>query len=200
MPMNRILPLAAATVIVVVAVLWLALGKDSPKRYMVAAANPYAAEAGAEILARGGSAVDAAIAVQAVLTLVEPESSGLAGGAFMLHWSPGSDKPDAYDGRETAPAGATPDMFLGDDKKPLGIIPAILSGRSVGAPGAVALLALAHKEHGKLPWADLFARAIELSENGFTVSDNLAAAVARDPALAMIPGSRKTPRTPHTAL
>ena len=190
MPMNRILPLAAATVIVVVAVLWLTLGKDSPKRYMVAAANPYAAEAGAEILAKGGSAVDAAIAVQAVLTLVEPESSGLAGGAFMLHWTPGNDKPDAYDGRETAPAGATPDMFLGDDKKPLGIIPAILSGRSVGAPGAVALLALAHKEHGKLPWADLFARAIELSENGFTVSDKLAAAIARDPALAIMPGSQ----------
>ncbi len=190
MPMNRILPLAAATVIVVVAVLWLTFGREGPKPYMVAAANPYAAEAGAEILAQGGSAVDAAIAVQAVLTLVEPESSGLAGGAFMLHWTPGSDKPEAYDGRETAPAGATPDMFLGDDKKPLGIIPAILSGRSVGAPGAVALLALAHKEHGKLAWSKLFDRAIELSENGFTVSDKLAAAVARDPALAMMPASQ----------
>lgn len=190
MPMNRILPLAAATVIVVVAVLWLTFGREGPKPYMVAAANPYAAEAGAEILAQGGSAVDAAIAVQAVLTLVEPESSGLAGGAFMLHWTPGSDKPEAYDGRETAPAGATPDMFLGDDKKPLGIIPAILSGRSVGAPGAVALLALAHKEHGKLAWSKLFDRAIELSENGFTVSDKLAAAIARDPALAMMPASQ----------
>ena len=190
MPMNRILPLAAATVIVVVAVLWLTFGREGPKPYMVAAANPYAAEAGAEILAQGGSAVDAAIAVQAVLTLVEPESSGLAGGAFMLHWTPGSDKPEAYDGRETAPAGATPDMFLGDDKKPLGIIPAILSGRSVGAPGAVALLALAHKEHGKLAWNKLFDRAIELSENGFTVSDKLAAAIARDPALAMMPASQ----------
>ena len=190
MPMNRILPLAAATVIVVVVALWFTFGKEGPKPYMVAAANPYAAEAGADILAQGGSAVDAAIAVQAVLTLVEPESSGLAGGAFMLHWTPGGDKPDAYDGRETAPAGATPDMFLGDDKKPLGIIPAILSGRSVGAPGAVALLALAHKEHGHLPWAKLFDRAIELSENGFTVSDKLAAAVARDPALAMMPASQ----------
>ncbi|MDO8420695.1 MAG: gamma-glutamyltransferase [Parvibaculum sp.] len=190
MPMNRILPLAAATVIVVVAVLWLTFGREGPKPYMVAAANPYAAKAGAEILAQGGSAVDAAIAVQAVLTLVEPESSGLAGGAFMLHWTPGSDKPEAYDGRETAPAGATPDMFLGDDKKPLGIIPAILSGRSVGAPGAVALLALAHKEHGNLAWNKLFDRAIELSENGFTVSDKLAAAIARDPALAMMPASQ----------
>ena len=190
MPMNRILPLAAATVIVVVAVLWLTFGREGPKPYMVAAANPYAAEAGAEILAQGGSAVDAAIAVQAVLTLVEPESSGLAGGAFMLHWTPGSDKPEAYDGRETAPVGATPDMFLGDDKKPLGIIPAILSGRSVGAPGAVALLALAHKEHGNLAWNKLFDRAIELSENGFTVSDKLAAAIARDPALAMMPASQ----------
>lgn len=190
MPMNRILPLAAATVIVVVAALWFTFGKEGTHPYMVAAANPYAADAGAEILAEGGSAVDAAIAVQAVLTLVEPESSGLAGGAFMLHWTPGSDKPDAYDGRETAPAGATPDMFLGDDKKPLGIIPAILSGRSVGAPGAVALLALAHKEHGKLAWAKLFDRAIELSQNGFTVSDKLAAAIARDPALAMMPGAQ----------
>lgn len=189
MPLNRILPLVAATVIIVVAALWFAFGTPSPKPYMVAAANPYAAQAGADILAKGGSAVDAAIAVQAVLTLVEPESSGLAGGAFMLHWTRKDGKLDAYDGRETAPAGATPDMFLDDAKAPLGIIPAILSGRSVGTPGAVAMLALAHKAHGKLDWASLFMPAIKLSESGFKVSDKLAAAIKRDPALAHMPGS-----------
>jgi gamma-glutamyltranspeptidase/glutathione hydrolase len=189
MPLNRILPLVAATVIIVVAALWFAFGTTSTKPYMVAAANPYAAQAGADILAKGGSAVDAAIAVQAVLTLVEPESSGLAGGAFMLHWTRENGKLDAYDGRETAPAGATPDMFLDDAKAPLGIIPAILSGRSVGTPGAVAMLALAHKAHGKLDWASLFMPAIKLSESGFKVSDKLAAAIKRDPALAHMPGS-----------
>ncbi len=187
MPLKRFLPIIAATLLIVVAALWLAFGEGSPKPYMVAAANPYASDAGAAILAQGGSAVDAAIAVQAVLTLVEPESSGLAGGAFMMHWSPSDKKLDAYDGRETAPAGATPDMFLGADQKPLGIIPAILSGRSVGAPGVVAMLALAHKEHGKLPWAKLFEPAIKLAEDGFIVSPKLAAAIARDPALATMP-------------
>jgi gamma-glutamyltranspeptidase/glutathione hydrolase len=187
MPLKRFLPVIGATVLVAAVALWLAFGEGSRKPYMVAAANPYASDAGAEILAEGGSAVDAAIAVQAVLTLVEPESSGLAGGAFMMHWAADEKKLDAYDGRETAPAGATPDMFLADDGKPLGIVPAILSGRSVGAPGAVAMLALAHKEHGKLPWSSLFTRAIELSEKGFAVSPKLAAAIARDPALAKMP-------------
>lgn len=189
MPMNRLAPLISAIVVVVVAVVWFTFVRHDPKPYMVAAANPYAAQAGVEILEKGGNAVDAAIAVQAVLTLVEPESSGLAGGAFMLHWAPESEKLDAYDGRETAPAGATPDMFLDDAKAPLGIIPAILSGRSVGTPGAVAMLALAHKEHGALSWDELFLPAIELSLHGFEVSEKLAAAVARDPALALMPGS-----------
>lgn len=187
MPLKRFLPVIGAALIVVVIALWLTVGQGERDAYMVAAANPYASEAGGDILKKGGSAVDAAIAVQAVLTLVEPESSGLAGGAFMLYRKPGSTELDAYDGRETAPAGARPDMFLDEDKKPLGIIPAILSGRSVGAPGAVALLALAHKEHGKLEWASLFERAIELSERGFEVSPKLAAAIARDPALAKMP-------------
>ncbi|MCE9650980.1 MAG: gamma-glutamyltransferase [Parvibaculum sp.] len=187
MPLKRFLPVVAATLLVAAVALWLAFGEGSHKPYMVAAANPYASDAGAEILAKGGSAVDAAIAVQAVLTLVEPESSGLAGGAFMMHWAPREKKLDAYDGRETAPAGATPDMFMSGDKTPLGIIPAILSGRSVGTPGAVAMLALAHKEHGKLSWASLFEPVIELSERGFVVSPKLAAAVARDPALADMP-------------
>lgn len=187
MPLKRILPIVAATVLIVVAALWFTFSNETPRPYMVSAANPYAAQAGADILAEGGSAVDAAIAVQAVLTLVEPESSGLAGGAFMLHWSPKDQKVDAYDGREMAPAGATPDMFLDADKKPLGIIPAILSGRSVGAPGVVAMLALAHKQHGKLPWAKLFEPAIKLSTEGFVVSEKLSASIARDPALKNMP-------------
>jgi len=190
MPMKRIVPLVAATLLVVVAALWLAFGPSTPKPYMVAAANPYAAQAGADILAEGGTAADAAVAVQAVLTLVEPESSGLAGGAFMLHWTARGKKIDAYDGRETAPAGATPNMFLDDDGKPLDIIPAILSGRSIGTPGVVALLALAHKDHGKLPWAQLFEPAIKLAENGFKVSEKLHDSIARDPALAKMPVSQ----------
>lgn len=187
---RRLLPLIAVGVTVLVASWWYSLNRETPRPYMVAAANPYAADAGAEILAKGGSAVDAAIAVQAVLTLVEPESSGLAGGAFMLHWAPDAQKLDAYDGRETAPAGATPDMFMQDAATPMGFIPAVLSGRSVGTPGAVGLLALAHKEHGKLPWASLFERAIALSEDGFEVSPKLAAAIARDPALSQMPQSQ----------
>ncbi len=190
MPVKRIVPLLVVSVIIVVAAAWFVFGRAKTQEYMVAAANPYAAQAGADILAKGGSAVDAAIAVQAVLTLVEPESSGLAGGAFMMHWTASGKKLDAYDGRETAPAGATPDMFMKDGTTPLGIVPAILSGRSVGTPGIVAMLALAHKEHGKLPWADLFQPAIRLAENGFTVSSKLAAAIARDPALTKMPVSQ----------
>ncbi|HEX7774943.1 MAG TPA: gamma-glutamyltransferase, partial [Parvibaculum sp.] len=190
MPLKRFLPVAAAVVLVVGISAWLVFGRGHGHPYMVAAANPYASEAGAEILKEGGSAVDAAIAIQAVLTLVEPESSGLAGGAFMLHWAPGTQKLDAYDGRETAPAGATPDMFLDKTQKPIGIIPAVLSGRSVGAPGVVKMLWLAHQEHGKLPWAKLFEPAIRLATDGFKVSDKLAASIARDPALIKMPVSQ----------
>lgn len=184
---NRILPVIGAAFLIVVAALWWTYGEFGRSSYMVAAANPYASEAGAEILKEGGSAVDAAIAVQAVLTLVEPESSGLAGGAFMLHWKPGTKKLDAYDGRETAPRSATPDMFLDDKGKPLAIRQAILSGRSVGTPGAVRMLWLAHREHGRLPWKRLFEPAIMLAEEGFRVSPKLAQSIARDTALASMP-------------
>jgi len=187
MPLKRILPVILAALLVVVLSLWWTFGEGTRHAYMVAAANPYASDAGAEILKEGGSAVDAAIAVQAVLTLVEPESSGLAGGAFMLHWSPAGGELDAYDGRETAPAGATPDMFLDADKKPIGFRDAVLSGRSVGTPGAVRLLWLAHQKHGKLPWADLFEPAIRLATEGFKVSPKLAEAIGRDPVLATLP-------------
>ncbi len=159
---------------------------DGPQ--MVSSANPLASQAGLDILKRGGSAVDAAIAVQAVLTLVEPQSSGIGGGAFLMHWSPKTDKVTAYDGREVAPAAATPELFLDENGKPFDFLTAVKSGRSVGVPGAIAMLATAHKEHGRLPWADLFERAIDLSENGFEVSPrlhfliNLAPGFAESPA------------------
>ena len=116
--------------------------------WAIATANPHATEAGARILAQGGSAVDAAIAVQAVLGLVEPQSSGLGGGAFMIYYDAQADKVHAYDGREMAPASATPTMFLKDDGTPMGFYDAVVSGRSVGVPGALAMLDMAHKKHG----------------------------------------------------
>ncbi|MFI4976066.1 MAG: gamma-glutamyltransferase family protein [Caulobacterales bacterium] len=141
---------------------------------MVSAANPLAAKAGLQVLRDGGSAVDAAVAIQAVLGLVEPQSSGLGGGAFMVYYDARTHRVTAYDGRETAPKGAGPDMFLGPDGKPMGFAQAILSGRSAGAPGAVAMLYLAHKEHGRRPWRDLFGDAERLASDGFVVSPRLA--------------------------
>lgn len=140
-------------------------------RQAVAAANPLATEAGARILRAGGSAVDAAIAVQMVLTLVEPQSSGIGGGAFLLHHD--GRRTQAFDGRETAPAAATEDLFLDAQGKPLPFMDAVASGRSVGVPGTVAMLAQAHRQHGKLPWARLFDPAIAMAEQGFAVSPRL---------------------------
>ncbi|WP_374694492.1 gamma-glutamyltransferase family protein [Hydrogenophaga pseudoflava] len=147
----------------------------------VAAANPLAAEAGLQVLRAGGSAVDAAIAVQMVLTLVEPQSSGIGGGAFLLHHD--GRRVQAFDGRETAPAGATSQLFLAGDGKPLPFMDAVASGRSVGTPGAVAMLALAHRQHGRLPWAKLFEPAIALAEQGFAVSPRLHTLLAAESAL-----------------
>jgi gamma-glutamyltranspeptidase/glutathione hydrolase len=141
------------------------------QRFAVTAANPLAAQAGMEILRAGGSALDAAIAVQAVLGLVEPQSSGIAGGAFLLHWD--GKQVRAYDGRETAPAAATPEMFLKPDGKPLAMRDAVMSGLSTGAPGVLAMLAEGHKAHGKLPWARVFEPAIRLAERGFAISPRL---------------------------
>jgi gamma-glutamyltranspeptidase/glutathione hydrolase len=141
---------------------------------MVAAANPLAAEAGLKVLRQGGSAADAAVAVQAVLGLVEPQSSGLGGGAFMVYYDAKTRQVTAYDGREVAPAAATGDLFFGADGKPLSRAAAILSGRSAGVPGAIAMLSLAHKEHGKRPWRSLFADGETLADHGFTVSPRLA--------------------------
>jgi gamma-glutamyltranspeptidase/glutathione hydrolase len=140
--------------------------------YMVAAANPLAVEAGLEMLRAGGSAADAAIAVQLVLNLVEPQSSGIGGGAFALHWAASTRRLRSYDGRETAPAAATPDRFL-DDGQPLRFDDAVFGGLSVGVPGTVRLLETLHKEHGKLPWAQLLAPAIRLAEQGFHISPRL---------------------------
>ena len=150
----------------------------SAKQEMIVAAHPRAAEAGARMLARGGSAVDAAIAAQWVLGLVEPQSSGIGGGGFMLVHDARRGRPIAYDGRETAPTGARPDRFLDAQGKPLAFIDAVVGGRSVGVPGLVAMLERAHRRHGKLPWAQLFEPAIDLAENGFDVSPRLATLVA----------------------
>jgi gamma-glutamyltranspeptidase/glutathione hydrolase len=145
---------------------------------MVAAANPLAVDAGVAILAQGGSAVDAAIAIQMVLGLAEPQSSGIGGGAFLMHYDGASETLIGYDGRETAPAAATPDMFLDDRSQPLEFTKAVDGGRSVGTPGVVKMLELAHGRHGKLPWATLFARAITLAEQGFPISPRLHTMIA----------------------
>ncbi|WP_312064783.1 gamma-glutamyltransferase, partial [Brevundimonas sp.] len=139
----------------------------------VSAANPLAVDAGMKVLARGGSAVDAAVAIQAVLGLVEPQSSGLGGGAFMMFYDADTEAITVYDGRETAPASATPELFY-ENGKPLPFVDAVLSGRSTGAPGAVPMLALAQKQHGALPWSELFGDAEKLAQDGFVVSPRLA--------------------------
>jgi gamma-glutamyltranspeptidase/glutathione hydrolase len=143
-------------------------------RVMIAAANPLAVEAGLGVLRRGGSAIDAAVAVQAVLGLVEPQSSGIGGGSYMVYYDARSRRVTAYDGREIAPAGATPELFLGPDGRPMGFVTAVLSGRATGVPGAVAMLALAQREHGRVAWNSLFGDAVRLADEGFTVSPRLA--------------------------
>ena len=149
-------------------------------RHMIAAANPLAAEAGREILRAGGSAVDAAIAAQLVLNLVEPQSSGIGGGGFLLHYAGDGGAMVAYDGRETAPAAATPDLFMQADGTPMAFWDAVVGGRSVGVPGLLRMLEMAHRDHGKLPWARLFEPAIRLADAGFAISPRLHALVARD--------------------
>ncbi len=147
--------------------------------FMISAANPLATRAGYDILKAGGSAVDAAIAAQLVLNLVEPQSSGIGGGGFLLFYEAASATISAYDGRETAPEAATPDLFLNEQGKFIGWPTALASGRATGVPGVLRMLALAHRQHGKLPWAHLFEPAIDIAENGFAVSPRLAALVAR---------------------
>jgi gamma-glutamyltranspeptidase/glutathione hydrolase len=143
-------------------------------RQMVAAAHPLAVDAGLKVLAAGGTAMDAAVAVQMMLGLVEPQASGVGGGGFLLYYDAATQKITAYDGRETAPAGATPTMFLSDGK-PLPFRQAVESGLSVGVPSVMSMLELAHKEHGVRPWAELFQPAIQQARAGFPVSPRLAA-------------------------
>lgn len=168
------------------------------KRHMIVAAEPYAAEAGLEMLRAGGSAVDAAIAAQLVLTLVEPQSSGIGGGAYMMVLD-AHGKLHAYDGREMAPASAKPTMFLDASGKPQPFAQARPGGLSVGVPGDIALLAHAHKLHGKLPWAKLFAPAIRLADKGFKIPPRMAMEL-RLPETATIPGLRKFFSRPDGAL
>ncbi|MCF8508928.1 MAG: gamma-glutamyltransferase, partial [Hyphomonadaceae bacterium] len=149
---------------------------------MVAAADPLAVEAGLEMLRRGGSAIDAAIAVELTLGLVEPESSGVGGGGFLIHYRASDEAIDAFDGREWAPAGATPDMFLVDGK-PLPFELAQASGKSIGTPALVPMLKMAHAEHGKLTWATLFEPAIKLAEDGFVVGPRLSRSLLNNKAI-----------------
>ena len=139
----------------------------------VAAANPIAVDAGVEVLRAGGSAVDAAVAVQAALGLVEPQSSGLGGGAFMLHYDAQTRTVTAFNGREAAPAGATPDMFLDEQGTPLSYADAVTSGRATGVPGAIAMLGVAHERFGRRPWRELFGASIRAAEQGFVVPQRL---------------------------
>ena len=150
------------------------------QRMMVATANPLASRAAFDTLARGGSALDAAVAAKMVLTLVEPQSSGIGGGAFLLHYASRGARVQAFDGRETAPADATESLFVGADGKPLRFFDAVVGGRSVGTPGALRMLEAAHAQHGRLPWASLIAPAIALARDGFVVSPRLSTLLASD--------------------
>ncbi len=185
--MRRILPVCLALITVACTPPWRAApvqtlnpastvaDADIARGPFVSAANPMAAEAGMQVLRAGGTAADAAVAVQAVRGLVEPQSSGLGGGAFMVHYDAESGAVTVYDGRETAPASVTPDLFLGDDGQPDDFRTAVLSGRSTGTPGAVAMLAMAQADHGRLEWRDLFGEAERLARDGFVVPPRMGA-------------------------
>lgn len=159
-------------------------------KFMISVAHPLAALAGYKILSKGGSAVDAAIAVETVLTLVEPQSSGIGGGAFLVHFDADKHLVQTFDGRETAPASATPDMFLGPDGNPMPWPKAATGGLSVGVPGVFRMLELAHSQHGVLPWNELLDSAIELAEDGFEVTPRLARLLAGDTEMPNIPGTQ----------
>jgi len=158
-------------------------GPETGKDFVVAAAHPLAVDAGYDVLRRGGSALDAAIAVQMVLGLVEPESSGIGGGAFLLYWSEKDKTLRSYDGRETAPAAARADHFQKEDHTPMAFVDAVVGGRSVGVPGVLRMLELAHAQHGRLAWNELFAPAIAAAEQGFPLSPRLHAQLEREPFL-----------------
>ena len=156
-------------------------------RHMAAAANPLATEAGRGILRAGGSAVDAAIAMQLVLTLVEPQSSGIGGGAFLLHFD--GRQVQAFDGRETAPMAAGEDLFMAAGK-PMAFYEAVVGGRAVGTPGVLRMLEAAHRQHGRLAWARLFEPAVRLADEGFPISPRLYALLKEEKHLARDPAAR----------
>ena len=160
------------------------------KHYMVAAANPLAVNAGVRMLEQGGNAIDAMVATQLVLNLVEPSSSGLGGGAFLLYFDARAKKIHALDGREVAPAAATPQLFMAPDGKPMAFNAARIGGRSVGVPGTPRLLEIAHIRFGKLPWSKVFEPAIEIAEKGFPVSPRFHKLVGDDKGLANEPAAR----------
>jgi len=169
--MFQLLPSAAFVV------LCLAVTPAAAQRVMVAAAHPLAAEAGLAVLKAGGSAIDAAVATQAMLTVVEPQASGFGGGALLLHWDAAAKKLTAWDGRETAPAAASPTLFL-QDGKAMAFLDAATGGRAVGVPGALRMLEAAHRAHGTQPWATLFSAAAQVAEDGFAITPRLAGAIA----------------------
>jgi gamma-glutamyltranspeptidase/glutathione hydrolase len=170
---------------------------------MVAAANPLAVKAGVDVLKAGGSAIDAAVAIQAVLGLVEPQSSGLGGGAFMVYYDAKTRQATAYDGREVAPAGAGDHLFFDENGKRLPFVTAVLGGISTGVPGAIAMLDMAHRDHGKLAWGKLFDQAHVLAQDGFAVSPRLARMIASKAPQASAPDARryftKADGTPYLA-
>ena len=157
---------------------------------MVAAANPLAVDAGVRMLEQGGNAIDAMVATQLVLNLVEPSSSGLGGGAFLLYYDARAKAIRAIDGREVAPAAATPNLFVGADGKPMAFNAARVGGRSVGVPGTPRLLEIAHLRFGKLPWKKVFEPAIELAEKGFPVTPRFHKLIGEDKGLADEPAAR----------
>ncbi|EGU32145.1 gamma-glutamyltranspeptidase, partial [Vibrio ichthyoenteri ATCC 700023] len=154
--------------------------KVTAEQYMVVAANPLAVEAGYQVLQSGGNAADALVAVQTVLGLVEPQSSGLGGGAFLLYYNAKKGALTTYDGRETAPLAVRPELFQDENGQPLKFFDAVVGGRSVGTPGTVKLLAEMHSQYGKQPWTELMQPAIQLANNGFVVSERLASSIERD--------------------
>jgi gamma-glutamyltranspeptidase/glutathione hydrolase len=149
------------------------------KSWMVSTANPHASRAGRDIIEAGGNAIDAMVALQLVLGLVEPQSSGLGGGAFLVYWDANSANLTSFDGRETAPKSVDQNLFLQPDGKRMKFFDAVVGGRSVGTPGTVKLLESAHKKYGKLPWKKLFEPAIQLANKGFVVSPRLNALITR---------------------
>jgi gamma-glutamyltranspeptidase/glutathione hydrolase len=160
------------------------------RRHMIATANPHASQAGFEMLQAGGNALDAAVAASIMLNLTEPQSSGIGGGAFIVHYDPQAKAVTAFDGREKAPQAARPDRFLDNAGKPMRLQEAINSGKSVGVPGLLRVLELAHQQHGKLPWARLFEPTIRLAEAGFPVSPRLHQLVSGDERLRNEPAAR----------